>query len=128
MGDELKRLLHALAVWLLIAPFLLHSLIASTVMPTGSADGPVLVICTGDGPLEMVLDPATGEPVRKRPDDSAGQCSWANGAVAMDLRPPVAAPAVIGLPTTVGLPPAPFLLVAVRETGLPPSTGPPAVL
>ncbi|WP_176442760.1 hypothetical protein [Tropicimonas sediminicola] len=97
-------------------------------MPTGSADGPVLVICTGDGPLEMVMDPLTGKPVHKDSDDRSNPCSWAKGAVVTTLVLPVSALAITGSSTAAHLPAAPFVLTAAQETGLPPSTGPPSVL
>lgn len=65
-------LLHRLPAlrWVLLAPFLLSLLMSPATMLSPSADGGVaVVICTGDGPLHLVIDPATGEPVPN--DDGA---------------------------------------------------------
>jgi len=81
--------------WLLIAPFLLTLLVPPSIMPARTADGGMsIVICTGDGPLEMRIDPATGEPLPDHKDDAGAGCHWNALRDAATLAEPVfAAPA-----------------------------------
>jgi hypothetical protein len=63
--------------WVLIAHFLLILFVPPSIMPVYTADGGIsIVICTGDGPLEMRIDPATGEPVSGHEDDAGASCHW----------------------------------------------------
>ena len=128
MGNGLIFRLRRVAVWALLVPFLLHSLIATAVMPAASANGPVLVLCIGDGLIEVIMDPLTGEPVHKKSTDLAGQCDWAAGNVVANLHTGFEAPTIIGFAKPTDLPPSRFILIASAATGLPPSTGPPAVI
>ncbi|RGP38331.1 hypothetical protein [Pseudotabrizicola alkalilacus] len=65
----------------LVLPFLLLSLIAPGYMPVRDADGTLrMVICAEGGPVEVVLDLNTGEPVQPAPEDN--RCDWAQMAVA----------------------------------------------
>lgn len=60
----------------LVLPFLLSALIAPGLMPARALDGQmVLVICAEGGPVDMVLDPVTGEAVPLAQED--GRCDWA---------------------------------------------------
>ena len=118
--------LRALALWVLFAPFLVLSFVSSAVMPMQAADGTMmLVLCTGDGPVEMQIDLATGEPVQKSPSDVSDRCDWACGqlAVADLMRPEAPAPTVVLLSA---LPAAPvdLILPAARVTR-PQARGPP---
>lgn len=123
-----SRGLRRMLDWALLAPFLVLSLISPAVMPAQAADGGlVLVLCTGDGAVEMVLDPLTGEVSKPSPKSPADRCAWACGQMAVaDL----ALPALL-LPAQAAQraapPAAPPLLAFVRATGLPPATGPPAL-
>lgn len=49
------------------------------VMPHVGADGGLeLVLCSSEGPVSMIIDPATGEARRKGPAESAKPaCDWA---------------------------------------------------
>lgn len=113
------------AVWAILTPFFLLTLFSNGVMPLRTAEGLVLVICTGEGPLEMVIDPATGDPIDQAPNDRQGHCDWASA------KPPVGLAPSLGLLYTqtafvpADLPVLPTVLCAGRTTGLPPSTGPP---
>lgn len=73
---RLSSLLHH-ARWALLLPFVLMALLAPGVMPQRAADGQMmLVLCTPEGPAEMVIDLATGQPVPfDAPED--GRCDWA---------------------------------------------------
>lgn len=82
--------------WVLLAPFLLTLAIPPSIMPVTKADGGIsFVICTGDGPLEMRIDPATGKPVPDHDDNKGAGCHWnalrdAATLPDMALAPPVA--------------------------------------
>jgi len=90
--------LRALAFWALLAPFLLLSLLPSSAMPARAADGTLtMVLCTGDGPVEMAMDLATGQPVKPQPakpppEGKADHCDWASGQFTADL---TAAPSAV---------------------------------
>lgn len=65
----------------LVLPFLLLSLIAPGYMPVRDADGTLrMVICANGGPVEVVMDLGTGEPVQSAPEDN--RCDWAQMALA----------------------------------------------
>ena len=109
-------------------PFLLLSLVSNGVMPQRMAEGVVLVICTGDGPLAIAVDPDSGKPAEKAPDTRSGRCDWANATPPATLCPPLQLPARQAGAAVEILPVTPLVLIAGRATGLPPSTGPPAVI
>ena len=121
-------LLRALALWAMLAPFLLLSLIAPGVMPARAESGVLMmVICHGDGMTEIAVDPRTFEPVGDSPDDDADPCFWGIAHSPVDLVPPVQlAPSVARL-LAARPPAAPTVRIVARATGLPPATGPPAV-
>ena len=123
-----RQLLRRMAIWALLAPFLLLSLFPGGVMPLRTAEGIVLAICTGDGALEIRVDPESGKPVEKAPDTKRDRCDWANAAQAFTLTTsPVLLADRIGAGAVV-LPVTPLVLVAGHATGLPPSTGPPVAV
>ncbi len=67
---------------ILLVPFLLLTLVPAAVMPTRAADGTImLVLCTGDGPVEMAVD------LGQTPDDSTAmqRCQWAAHAASAVL-------------------------------------------
>lgn len=95
--------MRRLAGWLVVLPFVLFSLILPGVMPTrdamgasGSAGGIRLVLCSGAGPIEMVMAAdGTLHPADTAPDHQHAACDWAphaqalwhgTGAVDMPLR------------------------------------------
>ena len=92
-------LLRITGLWLAM-PFLLMSLMAPGYMPVQGADGGItMVICSGDGPVTMILDPATGAPMAQdgsKDGPKDGRCSWAQAAMAVaDLAPTQLAPPVM---------------------------------
>lgn len=69
----------------MLLPFLALSLFAQGVMPGRAADGTVaLVLCTPQGPVEMVIDLANGQPVR-HPATTDERCKWAGAQPAVVL-------------------------------------------
>ncbi len=124
-----RRSLTAQAfLWVLLAPFLLLSLIHPSVMPARAADGTLtMVLCSVDGPDEVTIDLATGEVVDKAPSDGSDHCDWACGQMAgVVVTRPEAPPRAIRV-TRMAPPPAAALLRIAAATGLPPATGPPSV-
>ncbi|MDW4499029.1 hypothetical protein R5H30_13620 [Sulfitobacter sp. D35] len=112
------------AVWVLLAPFLLLSTLSGGVMPHRTADGLVLVICTGDGPIEVTFD-ADGSAPTDTPAE-ADRCDWASGTQAATIFEATVPPPVATVVRRADASVTPFVLVAGRATGLPPSTGPPS--
>jgi hypothetical protein len=100
-----------LALWALLAAFAPLALLPAGVMPSQGAGGLTLVLCTGDGPVSVTLDPVTGEPTQDAPD----RCAW---AVAQG-------PAVLPLPFAPAVPapraadPPPPLTPAVAALPVP---------
>lgn len=93
--------LRGLAV---VLPLVLAALFPVGVMPGQDQDGQtVMVLCSGDGPMLMVLDPVTGA-FHKAPASGKSACHWAAG------------PALAALPTPQALP-VPVLLT--RRAALP---------
>lgn len=63
------------------------------VMPGQDSDGrTVLVLCTGDGPMLMTLDPATGTFRKAPPAAPKAACDWAMAQVGVTLAPAVVLP------------------------------------
>ena len=123
--------LRLIALWAMILPFAATSLIAKGVMPTVSSGGVImLVICTGDGMVEMAVDAVTMEPVTdtgkgNSPAPQTGPCAWAASHPAFVI-PDLASPAMPAGRVIEGV--ANFANTAMRvaaTTGLPPATGPP---
>lgn len=114
-------------LWVFLAPFLLVSLIHPSVMPARAADGTLtMVLCSVDGPAEVTIDLATGEPVEKAPSDSPDHCDWACGQMTgACLSRPALAPRASAV-TRAEPPPQAVLLQVAAATGLPPATGPPS--
>ena len=113
-----------LALAVLLAPFFLFSLLADGVMPMRTAQGLLIVICTGAETTEIRIDPATGAPIE---DDQPGDrpCDWSGAHPPAALTPaPLPAPR-LATATPAHPAPVPMRLAMARATGLPPSTGPP---
>ena len=74
----------------ILRPILLLLLIFSAqfqvgLMPAqGAEGGTVMVICSGDGPMMMVLDPATGEFRPAPPSTRKSGCDWAGCGLAVE--------------------------------------------
>jgi hypothetical protein len=128
MSLSRKILCSRNVVWAIVAPFFLLSAITNGLMAVQTSNGIVAVICTGTGPLEIRIDPATGEPVEEQAPDQQSNCDWANLKFSAHL-------AVSPVPEVefnlgfIDAPNVPSSVIATsRATGLPPSTGPPNVL
>jgi hypothetical protein len=95
--------LHAfrsgLARLLLVLPFLVMALLPAGVMPGRAADGTlVMVLCTDAGPVEMVVDLATGAATETPASGSgAPPCDWAAAQAAVVLAQTVAMPGPPGV-------------------------------
>jgi hypothetical protein len=123
-----RQTMRAICLWVLCAPFFLLSLLPSAAMPALAADGTLtMVLCTTDGPVEMVMDLATGQPVEKQhPEGKTDRCDWASSLFTADLSPALPGLAAMRLTATPLAPPAPPAVLAdAAATGLPPATGPP---
>jgi hypothetical protein len=91
--------LQRLGSVLLVLPFVVLSLLPAGLMPARAIDGGfVIVLCTGDGPVEMMVDlDGTDHPAISK------VCDWtAHGAVAV-------VPDLLALPQATPLSPAPFV-------------------
>ncbi|WP_281374538.1 DUF2946 family protein [Pseudochelatococcus contaminans] len=128
------RYLRVIGVWVALLPFALLSLLANGIMPAMSSNGVVmLVICTGDGMVEMAFDSATMEPVADttesdgEPTQKADYCSWAASHPAFDLPDLVAVQQPDTTLTVLAPPRGPSILQIAAATGLPPATGPPVL-
>lgn len=63
--------------WLLLVPFFLTTLLAPGIMPHRADDGSfTVVLCTGDGPVSLQIDPVTGARVADDPGASDLRCDW----------------------------------------------------
>lgn len=128
MGRTSTRLLRAFALWAMLSPFVLLSLIAPGVMPARAQGGVLmLVICDGAGMTEIAVDPRTLQPVETSPDHDSGPCFWGLGHSPVDLVAPVEPLPVAMRRLALDFPPAATALIVARATGLPPATGPPLV-
>ena len=129
MEPGIQEFVRRMAIWALLTPFLMLSLLSPSVMPMPGGDGGVLLtLCSGDGPVEMRIDPATGEPVRKSPAAAHERCAWAAArAIVADLAPPLL-PVRSTRVAQVDPAPSATLLRRAEETGQPPATGPPATV
>ncbi|MFM7445781.1 MAG: hypothetical protein ACKO2N_18060 [Tabrizicola sp.] len=113
----------------LLLPFLVLTLVPAHVMPGRAADGTLTMVLCGDGIEQSVtIDLATGLPVEDAPAGPNERCDWAASQGAMaDLGHP--APVLPGFFARPAAPhPASVALADAAATGLPPSTGPPALI
>lgn len=85
--------LRALTLHLVLTGLLLVSaLFPVGMMAQAGADGQtVMVICSGDGPMRLVLDPVTGQ-FHKAPSSGKTGCDWAMAQDAGDIAAPPALP------------------------------------
>lgn len=79
-----------MVVAVLLMPFFLLTLLPAQVMPAQGADGLTLTLCTEGGPVDVVIDPATGASVPAKAEGHE-RCAWASAQVAVALlsAPPV---------------------------------------
>ena len=76
-----------------VVPLLALGLFPTGVMPGQDQDGTVvLVLCSGNGPMLMVLDPATGTFQKAPPSAPKTACDWAMAQVGVTLPPAIALP------------------------------------
>ena len=75
---SISRLQKVALRLLVVLPLLALGLFPAGVMPTlGSDGGMVLVLCSGDGPMLMTVDPATGTFKKAPPSAPKTACDWA---------------------------------------------------
>lgn len=115
-------------VWAIVAPLFLLSASLGSLMPLRTAAGVFVVICSGDGPLGLYVDPETGQPVDHDPSDRHGICDWAGLRTGAYLQAPSPAPVEPERGFVMAVFAMPAILVAGRVTGLPLATGPPLVI
>lgn len=82
--------LRRTVIAVVLMPFVLLTLLPAQVMPAHGADGLTLTLCTEAGPVDVVIDPATGAP-KPAQSDRHERCAWASAQVAVALlsAPPV---------------------------------------
>ncbi|RLQ87036.1 hypothetical protein [Notoacmeibacter ruber] len=132
MKRTLRRQKRKLVHWLLLAPFILSSMVAQGIMPAKAQNGFItLIICTGDSLAEIVVDPITMEPVESGDDgdgSGANSCAWAS----MHHEPGPLLLVSLSQPLTLSGEQLSSTCTAIlefaRATGLPPATGPPATI
>ncbi|WP_112310443.1 hypothetical protein [Pseudogemmobacter bohemicus] len=133
MGPTPLSYLRVIAFWAMLLPFSATALIGKGVMPVIGSNGIImLVICTGQGMIEMPVDAVTMEPVAtadggsRTPAASPDQCTWAMAHPGLDL--PIDTPILPAIATAGSIAPGlpPTILLVAAETGLPPATGPPS--
>ena len=112
------------AVWAVALALAARILIAPGTMPVADAGGVRIILCTGSGPVEALLDPGDrhGEPA-KMAQDACPFAVLGFGALGSEIR--IAPPAPPPVVTAVALPPSPAR--APPGTSLPPATGPPSL-
>ncbi|RJE89318.1 hypothetical protein D3P04_01370 [Paracoccus onubensis] len=115
-------------LWAVTALVFLLSATTNGLMPLRGSEGVVMVICSGEGPLELHIDPQTGEPADDKTPDRHKPCDWASFNFTADVPGAPVSPGNVApiLAETALI--ASSILTASRATGLPPSTGPPAVI
>ncbi|WP_444459884.1 hypothetical protein [Rhodobacter capsulatus] len=121
------RKLDRLAVWTLVLGLVLAALLPPAVRPLRAASGTLeMVLCSGHGPVSVILDLGTGKPLDRLPASDDRHCSWACCHLAA---PGAALPAGLPLPVRMAraarIEPPPAILRDGHVTGLPPATGPP---
>ncbi len=119
-----------LACWALVLGLFLAALLPPSVLPLRSDAGTLeMVLCSGHGPVSVILDLGTAKPLGDLPGTDDQHCKWA----CCHLAAPAAALSS-GLPTP--FPAAQEMLIEVpptilrdgHVTGLPPATGPPVTV
>jgi hypothetical protein len=119
----------AIVLRLMLLPFLVIQLLAPGTMPTRGPDGLAVVLCTGNGLVEVVIgSDGVPRPVAPDGDKHPAPCSWAMAAHAfVDTLAP-AAP----LPSVAFEHIEPFVtmeaVAGVSPVLLPPTRAPPAIV
>lgn len=114
--------------WLLVVPFLLLSLVSQGTMLAQDAQGGVtVVLCSGDGLVEMVLDPDGG--LRDKAPGSAHQpCDWSLHAQAAMAHADAALRVPPEPPILQNFRPAPPDHLRRAEILAPSARGPPSIV
>lgn len=87
------RFLRSIALLAMLLPFLALSVIARGVMPDRAADGTMaLVLCSDAGPVDVVIDLATGEVSQKPQSPKDARCDWAMAQADVALERPLPLP------------------------------------
>ncbi len=109
----------------LVLPFVVLAALMGGLMPSVSADGVSVVLCTGSGPLEIRVDLETGERIADPVAEESTHCPWGGASATAAVAVPVVFPWPV---STLGQrPPADANVLPARHAHrLPPSTGPPA--
>lgn len=125
-----RRRVHfaTIIMWAIVAPFFLLSAVTNGLMPQQTSSGVTVVICTGEGPLELGIDPKTGDPAGDQSTKSHKACDWAGFNLVAHLSAAPLAPVVTTPAPSTAARILPSILAVGRATGLPPSTGPPAII
>jgi len=90
-SPPLRRLCAALRCLPVLLALAVLAALPPGVMPRQNADGGlVMVICSGQGAVQMVLNPATGEMQPMAPEDERASCGWAMAQAVPDLVQPFA--------------------------------------
>lgn len=116
--------------WATLLPFVLSSLVAQGFMPARATNGVImLVICTGNGMVEMAFDAVTMDPVGESDGDqgksTSAYCALAASQLTIALPPPVSLAMPTRLVGDAGFSWPDTAPRYVTATGLPPATGPP---
>ncbi|GAA4135031.1 DUF2946 family protein [Aminobacter aganoensis] len=123
--------MRMVALWAMLLPFVLSSFVAQGFMPARGADGVItMVICTGNGMVEMAFDAVTMDPVDETASGNGEKSASAYCALAA-VKP--AAALTLPIAFALPVPPASAVKYSRREavleyaaaTGLPHATGPP---
>lgn len=128
MTRGFRHRLRQMAMWAVLAPFLILSGIAPQVVPARAADGVMtMVLCGSHGPEQVLIDLTTGELVDQGTGQPDERCAWAcaRGVVA-DTAQPCAPMFLRAAAIAAHSFPAVTVLRHAATTGLPPATGPPA--
>ena len=88
--------LRAPVRWIVLVHFVLVSAIAQGTMPVPQAAGFAIVVCTGNGPVTLLLGP-DGDPIE--PSPSHDPCEWAAHGQGLALPPAAAVMDVDASPT-----------------------------
>ncbi|MDO5612408.1 MAG: hypothetical protein Q4G14_04085 [Paracoccus sp. (in: a-proteobacteria)] len=133
MRKMMRRALRLIALWAMLLPLMLSSLVPAAIMPMRDAGGTVtMVICTAEGMVEAAFDPVTMQPLpdsgddrREGPQSAPCPCAGTHPPATLDPLGAIIRPAGLALrrdacPQRQAAP----RLAAV--TGLPPATGPPS--
>ncbi|APE44690.1 hypothetical protein BOO69_15705 [Sulfitobacter alexandrii] len=129
MTAAFAKMARRAGLWLMLAPFLVLSLISDAVMPVATDRGIRMVLCTGTEMVEILVDPDSGQPVDPSDaDDTPPRCDWSAAHPAFAPAAPTVIAAIAANVTVIAPAIPPTILSHAGPTGLPPATGPPATI